>query len=77
MTSPVACWIDLPDDQLMLVLCVREENLDNPALWCEEMRALARLGLEAPKTVAEAEAEADAYATLSEKLYDQAAGIKS
>ena len=73
MTSPVASWIDLPDDQLMLVLCVREENLDNPALWCEEMRALARLGLEAPKTVA----EADAYATLSEKLYDQAAGIKS
>jgi hypothetical protein len=73
MTSPVASWIDLPDDQLMLVLCVREENLDNPALWCEEMRALARLGLEAPKTVA----EADAYAALSEKLYDQAAGIKS
>ncbi len=73
MTSPVACWIDLPDDQLMLVLCVREENLDNPALWCEEMRALARLGLEAHKTVA----EADAYAALSEKLYDQAAGIKS
>ena len=41
------------------------------------MRALARLGLEAPKTVAEAEAEAEAYAALSEKLYDQAAGIKS
>ena len=72
MTSPVESWIDLPDELFMLALCVREENLDNSALWCEEMRQLARLSKDAPKTVA----EADAYAAKAEKLSDQAAGIK-
>lgn len=29
----------LPDDEMMLALCVRRENLNDPAKWCQEMRA--------------------------------------
>lgn len=49
-------FLDLPDDELMLVLCVRPENLANPAKWCEQIRAHARASKVGPKTVAEAEA---------------------
>ncbi len=28
----------LTDSELMLALCVREENLANPSRWCAEMR---------------------------------------
>ncbi len=28
----------LPDDEMMLALCVRQENLKDPAKWCQEMR---------------------------------------
>ncbi len=31
--------LHLPDDELLLALCVREENLADPAKWCQEMRA--------------------------------------
>jgi hypothetical protein len=31
--------LQLPDDELMLALCVRQENLKDPAKWCQEMRA--------------------------------------
>ena len=31
--------LQLPDDELMLALCVREENLKNPSEWCQEFRA--------------------------------------
>jgi len=30
----------LPDEELMLVFCVRGENLRDPARWCREMRDL-------------------------------------
>lgn len=49
-------FLDLPDDQFMLALCVREENLKDPARWCAEMRALAKARKIGPKTSAEAEA---------------------
>lgn len=35
-------FLDLPDDEFMLALCVRPENLQHPAKWCEEMRAHVR-----------------------------------
>ena len=50
-----ASFLDLPDDRLMLALCVREENLKDPARWCSEMRALAKARKIGPKTSAEAE----------------------
>jgi hypothetical protein len=49
-------FLDLPDEQFMLALCVREENLKDPARWCAEMRALAKARKIGPKTSAEAEA---------------------
>ena len=49
-------FLDLPDDLFMLALCVREENLKDPARWCTEMRALAKAKKIGPKTSAEAEA---------------------
>ena len=49
-------FLDLPDDQFMLTLCVREENLKDPVRWCAEMRALAKARKIGPKTTAEAEA---------------------
>jgi hypothetical protein len=32
----------LTDSELMLALCVREENMLDPALWCDEMRQYMR-----------------------------------
>ena len=49
-------FLDLPDDQFMLALCVREENLKDPPKWCAEMRAFAKARKIGPKTSAEAEA---------------------
>ena len=49
-------FLDLPDEQFMLAICVREENLKDPARWCAEMRALAKARKIGPKTTAEAEA---------------------
>lgn len=34
--------LSLPDDQLLLALCVRGENLSDPTSWCQEMRSLWR-----------------------------------
>jgi hypothetical protein len=31
--------LKLPDDELLLALSVRQENLKDPAKWCQEMRA--------------------------------------
>lgn len=58
MTTPPgpSSFLDLPDDLFMLALCVREENLRDPARWCAEMREHVRAVKRGPKTVAEAEA---------------------
>lgn len=48
-------FLDLPDDLFMLALCIREENLKDPARWCKEMREHVRAMKVGPKTVAEAE----------------------
>ena len=34
--------LHLKDGELMLALCVREENLLDPASWCQEIRDLCR-----------------------------------
>lgn len=49
-------FLDLPDEQLMLALCVRAENLKDSARWCAEMREHARAVKKGPSTVEEAEA---------------------
>lgn len=69
MTTPPgpSSFLDLPDDLFMLALCVREENLRDPARWCAEMREHARAVKRGTKTVAEAEALTETAARLSEE----------
>jgi hypothetical protein len=53
--------IDLPDDLLMLILCVHPERLADPARWCDEVRSLSE---SVPKTSREAEDLMDRWARL-------------
>ena len=53
--------IDLPDDVLMLVLCVEPERLADPARWCDEVRSLSG---SVPKTARAAEDLMDRWARL-------------
>ena len=57
--------IDLPDDVLMLVLCVHPDRLADPARWCDEVRALS--GAADPRTSREAEDFMDRWARLREE----------
>ena len=41
-TTAACNLLGLPDKQFLLALCVRDENLLDPASWCQEMRALCR-----------------------------------
>jgi len=43
-------FLSLPDDDLMLLLCVRPENLPDPARWCHEMREYIRASETEPQT---------------------------
>ena len=45
----------LTDSELMLALCVREENLLDPARWCGEMRQYMREVGEGPVTAEQSE----------------------
>lgn len=57
MKNTTAMWFDpLSDEQMLLALCIREEELDEPAAWCADFRAYSRWVKEGPKSVAEAEA---------------------
>lgn len=47
-------FIDLPDDELLLLLCIREEELEDPRAWCEEFRQLRRDSQATPQTSDEA-----------------------
>lgn len=50
-------WFDhMNDSEMLLTLCIREEELDDLANWCHEFRAFSREAKVGPKTVAEAEA---------------------
>lgn len=62
-------WFDqMTDDQMLLALCIREEELDDPAAWCREFRAYSQEAKEGPKTVAEAEAMMLRSAALSDRI---------
>jgi hypothetical protein len=56
--------LDLPDDLLMLILCVHPERLADPARWCDEVRLLSGA---VPKTSREAEDLMDRWARLREE----------
>lgn len=60
-------FLDLADDLFMLALCVRAENLRDPANWCAEMRKNAVATQLGPKTVAEAEAIMETAIRLAEE----------
>lgn len=62
--------LGLSDSDLMLALCVRPENLRNPAEWCEEMRVLMRLKSKVKFTVE----EAAQIIEISDRLSSEATG---
>ncbi len=62
--------LHLPDDELLLALCVREENLADPPKWCLEMRAC---WAEKSKPIRDAE-HAERLMEWSERLALEAAG---
>lgn len=47
--------LNLADHELMLALCVREENLVNPSRWCAEMRRYMQESGKVSLTVEESE----------------------
>lgn len=63
-------FLDLPDDLFMLALCVREENLKDPARWCAEMRDLVKARKIGPKN----SAEVAALSEWSDRLAAEARG---
>lgn len=68
----ISTVLDLPDDRFMLALCVRPENLQDPAKWCAEMRASARARKVGPTSVQEAENMMET----SIRLAEEAAGVR-
>jgi len=62
-------WFDhLTDREMLLALCIREEELDDLAGWCAEFRAHHRDAKVGPKTVAEAEAMTARSVALAERI---------
>lgn len=50
-------WFDhMSDERMLLTLCIREEELDDPSAWCRDFRAHCHETREGPSTTAEAEA---------------------
>lgn len=68
--AQVPAFLQLPDDELMLALCVREENLKDPGAWCQEIRAY---WVEQSKPIRDA-AHAGRLMKWSERLALEAAG---
>lgn len=58
---------DFSDDEMLLALCIREEELDDPADWCREARELGRACKIGPKT----SDEAHALMARSERLFQR------
>jgi hypothetical protein len=63
-------FLNLSDDDFMLLLCVRAEKLAEPSRWCRQMRAYAQASIDGPKT----SAEADELLAMMERLRDEANG---
>lgn len=50
-------WFEhMSDEQMLLALCIREDELDDPAAWCSEFRAYSLISKEPQKSATEAEA---------------------
>jgi hypothetical protein len=63
-------FLDLSDDDFMLLLCVHREKLADPSRWCREMRAYFLASNDGPKT----SEEADELLATIERLRDEANG---
>ena len=70
--TSTSTWLDLPDEAFMLALCVRPENLQDPARWCSEMRAHARAMKVGPTSVQQSEQMMETATRLAE----ESAGIR-
>jgi inhibitor of KinA sporulation pathway (predicted exonuclease) len=70
MIEENASFLNLSDDDFMLLLCVRPEKLADPSRWCREMRAYAQASIDGPKT----SVEADELFAMMERLRDEANG---
>jgi hypothetical protein len=55
MSDEKPWFVNLSDDDFMLLLCVRPEKLADPNRWRREMRAFAQASNNGPKTSAEAD----------------------
>jgi hypothetical protein len=62
MTEMFTSFLNLSDDDLMLMLCVRPEKMTDPKQWCREMRAYIQATNDGPKTSAEAD---ELFATMA------------
>jgi len=50
----VESFIDLSDNLLLLALCIREDELDDPTAWCADFRRLHQEIESGPQTSYEA-----------------------
>lgn len=70
MNEEKSSFVNLSNDDFMLLLCVRPEKLAAPSRWCREMRAYPLASNDGPKTSEEAD---ELFATM-ERLRDEANG---
>ena len=70
MNEEKPSFVNLSDDDFMLLLCVRPEKLADPRRWCREMRAYALASNDGPKT----SEEADKLFAMAKRLRDEANG---
>ena len=68
MTAINSMFDQLPDNEMLLALCIREEELDDPAAWCSELREVVRDSRTPPKTVDEVEALAERWDALRHRI---------
>jgi hypothetical protein len=61
---------DLSDDDLMLMLCVKPENLIDPSRWCRDMRDHIQASSKEPTT----SQEADILFATAKRLREEANG---
>lgn len=66
-------WFEhMTDDQMLLTLCIRKEDLEDPAAWCQELRAICRASTTVPKTFLDAEALMEQSAALRHRIKSKA-----
>ncbi len=58
----------LPDNEMLLALCIREEELDDPGAWCSDLREVVRDSRAPPKTVAEVEVLTERWDALRNRI---------